>query len=290
MSICDTVTVPDAAARPASVVLDIVRSPFEKTSQLAASPRLAQPPVCAGARTAAAATTADSAAAIAHARMPASLRTVRGTADHPRGVRSILDPRPASHSGSGSGGLGRAAGRLFGRLGDQRRLDAALDGLLGHDALLDVAPGGQLELHLQEDLLDDRAQAAGAGLALERAVGHGAQRVLGEHELDPVEAEEALELLDDRVARLGEDGDQVLARELVHRGGDRQAADELRDQPVLHEVLGEAALEQLAHVAVGARLDVRAEADALVADPALDDLVQVGERPAADEQDVRGVD
>ena len=72
--------------------------------------------------------------------------------------------------------------------------------------------------------------------------------------------------------------------------GHRQAADELRDQPVLHQVLGQAALEQLAHVAVGARLDHRAEADALVADPPLDHLVEVRERPAADEQDVRRVD
>ena len=32
------------------------------------------------------------------------------------------------------------------------------------------------------------------------------------------------------------------------------------------------------------------EADALVADAALDDLLEPGERPTADEQDVRGVD
>src|SRR3712207_4651443 len=114
---------------------------------------------------------------------------------------------------------------VVGRLGDQRRLDAALDGLLGHHALLDVAAGGQLELDLEQDLLDDRAQAAGARLALERAVGDGLERVVGEDQLDPVEAEEPLELLDDGVARLGEDRDQVLARELVHGGGHRQAAD-----------------------------------------------------------------
>ena len=39
------------------------------------------------------------------------------------------------------GGLRGGRGRLVGRLGDERRLDAALDGLLGHDALLDVARG-----------------------------------------------------------------------------------------------------------------------------------------------------
>ena len=48
------------------------------------------------------------------------------------------------------------------------------------------------------------------------AIGDRLQRVGGEDQLDPVEREEALELLDDRVARLGEDRDQVLARELVH--------------------------------------------------------------------------
>ena len=99
--------------------------------------------------------------------------------------------------------------RLLGRgLGDERRREALLDRLLGHDALLDVAARGQLELHLEQDLLDDRAQAAGAGLALERLVGDEIERVVGEDELDPVEGEEALELLDERVARLGEDRDR----------------------------------------------------------------------------------
>src|SRR3954468_22842469 len=106
----------------------------------------------------------------------------------------------------GSCGLCRAARGLFARrLGDERRLDAALHRLLGHDALLHVAPGGQLELHLEQDLLDDRAQAARAGLALQGAVGDRLQRVGGEDELDAVEVEETLELLDDRVPRLGED-------------------------------------------------------------------------------------
>ena len=133
-------------------------------------------------------------------------------------------------------------------------------------------------------------QAARAGLALERLVRDRLERVGGEDELDPVEAEEALELLDDRVARLREDRDEVLAGELVDRRGDREAADELRDQPVVHEVLGQALLEHLARVLLRLGRDRRAEADALVADPALDHLVEVRERAAADEQDVRRVD
>jgi hypothetical protein len=100
---------------------------------------------------------------------------------------------------------------LLRRDGDERRAHPALDRLLGHDALAHVAAGGELEHDLEEDLLDDRAQAAGAGLALERLVGHRLEGVLREDQLDRVEREEALELLDDRVPRLGEDPDQVVA-------------------------------------------------------------------------------
>ena len=63
----------------------------------------------------------------------------------------------------------------------------------------------RLELDVEQGLLEDRAQAAGAGLAREGLVGDRAERVIGEHELDAVELEEPLELLDERVARLGED-------------------------------------------------------------------------------------
>ncbi len=71
----------------------------------------------------------------------------------------------------------------------------------------------------------------------------------------------------------------------------RQAADELGDQAVLHEVLGQHLLEHLAECPSGRlRVDLGAEADALVADPLLDHLVEVGEGAAADEEDVRRVD
>ena len=199
--------------------------------------------------------------------------------------------RRADRSEPGLGRLGLLlAGLLRRSLGHQGGLQALLDRLLGDHALLHVAARGQLELHVEQRLLEDRAQAARAGLAGERLVGDRAQGVLGEDELDAVELEEALELLDERVARLGEDPDEVVAGELVDHRADRQAADELGDQPVLHEVLGEHLLEELAGVLVVLRADRRAEAHALVADAPLDDLVEVGERAAADEQDVRGVD
>jgi hypothetical protein len=76
----------------------------------------------------------------------------------------------------------------------------------------------------------------------------------------------------------------------VDRRHDGQATDELGDQAVLDQVLGEAVLEDFTRVALGAAFDRGGEADPLVPDAAFDDLVEVREGPAADEQDVRGVD
>src|SRR3954471_16060986 len=98
-----------------------------------------------------------------------------------------------------SGRLGGRLARVFlGRgLGHQGGLEALLDRLLGDHALLHVAAGGQLELHVEQGLLEDRAQTACAGLPVERTVGDRLQRVVREDELDAVELEEALELLDE---------------------------------------------------------------------------------------------
>src|SRR3954452_1317113 len=54
---------------------------------------------------------------------------------------------------------------LAGGVGDQHRPLALLDRLLGDDALLHVAAGGQLELNVEQRLLEDRAEAAGTRLA-----------------------------------------------------------------------------------------------------------------------------
>src|SRR5438046_7972265 len=71
---------------------------------------------------------------------------------------------------------------------------------------------------------------------------------------------------------------------------DRQAADELRDEPVLQEVLRLQVLEGFGHrLALVARV-WRTEADRAPPDPLLDDLLKSVERAAADEQDVGRVD
>ncbi len=122
-------------------------------------------------------------------------------------------------------------GRLFGELVEvvlgrsratrhERRLLTARDRLLRQDALRDVGARRELEHHVEEGELDDRAQAAGAGLAREGVLGDLDERIVGEDELDRVVAEEALVLADERILRLGEDLDEVVMRELVYGGDD----------------------------------------------------------------------
>ena len=76
----------------------------------------------------------------------------------------------------------------------------------------------------------------------------------------------------------------------MQRAHHRQAADELRNQPELDQVLRLDLLEHHADVAALLRLDVGLEAERLLADAALDHLVQADERAAADEEDVGRVD
>src|SRR5881394_1617729 len=118
--------------------------------------------------------------------------------------------------------LGRLFGELFGLVvggrpaRHERRLELLRDRLLRDRALDDIVPRRQLEHHVKERRLDDRAQSPRPGLAHERLVRDLPERVLGEDELDAVVAEEALVLLDQRVLGLGEDLNEVLTLELVH--------------------------------------------------------------------------
>src|SRR5262249_49591934 len=148
----------------------------------------------------------------------------------------------------------------------------------------------QLEHDVEQRVLDDRAQATRTGLALERLVGDLPERVVGEDELDVVVAEEALVLLDERVLRLHQDLHEILAMQLVHGGADRQAADEVGDQPEVEEILRHDLSEQLRRLERALRAHLRAEADGALADALADDLVEPRERAAADEEDVRRVD
>ena len=155
-----------------------------------------------------------------------------------------------------------------------------------------VSPGidGQLVHHVEHDVLEDRAEPPRAGAPLERLVGDGRRRVVGELQPHLLQLEVLLVLLEDRVLGLDEDPHQRGLVQVVERRHDRQPPDELRDQPELQQVLGLDLGEHVAELAVGLAPDLGAEAHAGLPDAALDDLVQPDERPAADEQDVRRVD
>src|SRR5579859_96262 len=191
-------------------------------------------------------------------------------------------------------GLGRLAYQPRRALAFLDELELGLEGLadraLGDDAALDLRPRRDLEHRVEQRLLDDRLEGARARSALQGQLCDRVEAALLEDQLDVVQREELLVLLDQRVLRLGEDAHDVLLIEVVQGHDDRQAADELGDEPVLQQVLRLHLLERLGH---GLALDLRvrrAEADRAPADALLDDLLEPVERATADEQDVGGVD
>src|SRR5437016_167859 len=180
--------------------------------------------------------------------------------------------------------------RLLLRFRDEQRPLVVQDDLARDDALLEPLDGRQVIHDLEHDLLQDRPEPARAGPPLERLPRDGRDRVVRELQADLLEVEVLLVLLDDRVLRLSENPDEGRLVEVVERRDDRQPADELGDEPVLQQVLGLDHRQEVAHPALLAPLDLRAEAHAGPPHARLDDLVEADEGAAAEEQDVRGVD
>ncbi len=157
--------------------------------------------------------------------------------------------------------------------------------------LADVGAAGQVVHDLEQDLFEDGPQAPGAGAPQQGLLGHRLEGVVGELELDVVELEDPLVLLDQGVLGLDQDPDQ---RVLV-RGGRRRRPPGRRPmnsgmRPNFIRSSGSTWRSSSASSRSEALRDLGPEADALAADAALDDLVEPGEGPAADEQDVGGVD
>src|SRR4051812_40254298 len=136
---------------------------------------------------------------------------------------------------------------------------------------------------VEHQLFDDHTEAARADLAFERRFRNRFERVVGEAELHVLVLEEFHVLTRDRVARLREDLDERGAIELVQRADDRQAADELGNQAVLDQILRLELFERRADLAAADRFHIRLEAERLLADAAVDRLVEADERAAADE-------
>src|ERR1700704_1235592 len=124
---------------------------------------------------------------------------------------------------------------LFAEL--ELRLERFADRPLRDQAALDLGTRWDLEHGVEESLLNDRFQSARTSASKKRQLRYGIERAFLENELHVVEREELLILLHQRVLRLGEDADDVLLVEVMQGHDDRQAADELGDEPVLQEVL-----------------------------------------------------
>src|SRR5579884_3029247 len=109
-----------------------------------------------------------------------------------------------------SGGGAAAAGRLGRRAGEghQRRVHLVEDDGSVDYALRDVRPAGEVVHDLEQDLLEDGPEPAGARAPQEGLLGDGLESVGRELELDVVELEGAPVLLGERVLGLDEDADE----------------------------------------------------------------------------------
>src|SRR5690606_23477717 len=188
-----------------------------------------------------------------------------------------------------------SSGGAFGRQVELvDRYQGGVDALFHHlpvdDHPADVAAGRDVVHGGEEDLFEDRPQAACARSPLDRLLGDRLERVRGEHQLHAVHLEHAGVLADQGVLRLGENPDQGVLVQVLDRGDDRQTPDELGDQAELDEILGEDLAQQLDGTLLLPGPDLGAEADAPLADPVGDDVLEPGEGAGADEEDVRGVE
>src|SRR3954467_11110762 len=171
---------------------------------------------------------------------------------------------------------------------DQRRF-LLHDALFAEHDLADVLVRGHLVHHVEHRALEDGPQPARAALVVDGLPGHRPQRAVGELELHAVHLQQLAVLLGEGIPRLGEDVHQRHLVQLLQRGHHRQPADELGDHAELEQVLGLNVSQELRHVALVLRGDLRPEPQRLPLLALLDDVLQPAERAAADEEDVGGV-
>src|SRR5467141_586643 len=216
-----------------------------------------------------------------------------GRAARLRGERERVGRRLGGRS-RGSGGEKRRSGffLLTHPLRDEQWLPALRDALGRNGDLAHVVAARQIEHDVGHHLLEDGAEAAGAGTPLDRLLGNRFERVLLDREPHVLELEQLLVLLGQRVLGLDEDADERVLVQRVERYRHREAAHQLGDEPVAQQVVG-------LHVDEGVLLELLGlplrelllgEADLPPAGTRLDDLLEAVERPAADEQNVLRVD
>src|SRR5579883_2750249 len=193
-------------------------------------------------------------------------------------------PRAQGLASSGAGALATPVGM------DVEGYRPAFDDLAIDDDLADAIETRQLEHRIEEDRLHDRAQPARSGLAQDRPMRDRLQRLLVELEVNVLHLEEPLILLDEGILGLGQDVDQRALVEIVKRRYDGEAADELRYEAELQEVLGLEIAQDLAGLALLGTAHLGAEADRGPLPAMGDDLFEAGEGAAADEENVGGID
>src|SRR6201996_1490178 len=167
--------------------------------------------------------------------------------------------------------------------------------LFRDDQLLDLLVTRHVVHQVQHQLFEDHAQAAGAHLALQRVTSNCPGSLVGPRNLHALILEQLGVLLQNRIPRTGKDVDQGSLVQLVQDAKHRQPADELRNEPVLQQILrlrltqklGVALRPNRRHFgSIQVSLGDRLEAERLLADAAGDDLLEADKSATADKEDV----
>src|SRR3977135_3408870 len=197
---------------------------------------------------------------------------------------AIRMPRTRSRARAGFDGA-------VGTIGvDVERTSGPLDYFARDHDLFDAFQSRQVEHGPEEKALENGTQAARAGLALDRLAGDRAKSFVGEGQLDVLHLEQPLILLHQSVLRIGQNLLERSFVEILQRGDHRQAADELRDQAVLQQILRLDVTEDFAGTGSFRPQHLGCETDRRRASTRRDDLFESRERTTADEENIRGVD
>ena len=148
---------------------------------------------------------------------------------------------------------------FFCRFPFQQRIGVVHHVVFRDGAFHDVLHAGDLVHDFLHDFLDDRAKAAGAGIALDSLAGDRMDGSVFDDELYAVHGQQLLVLLDEGILRFGQDFDESFFLQRVKGDDDGETADEFGDETEFQEVFRLDLLEELVHVFVFCFFDIGAE-------------------------------
>src|SRR6202051_1026839 len=159
-------------------------------------------------------------------------------------------------------GAGASFHGAIGTVGvDVERASRTLHHFARDNDLFDPFQTWKIEHGVKQNAFENGARAARAGLAFDRLAGNRTKPFVGEGQLDVLHLEQPLILLHQRVLRIGQELLQRSLVEILQRRDHGQAADELRNQAVLQQILGLDVAEDLAGTAIFRRQNLRRETD-----------------------------